>query len=202
MAAGTGTRTTGTPTGPSGRCEPRWASTTVTATTTSTCRCVDQAVLTHAPPRHVATRCHVTRSAPGVSWQAAFIHAVGDLLQSVGVMIAAVIIWCAPPCRASHTQRLCGLPPLRHHAVSCSLVGVCRAAPSWKVADPLCTFLFSVLVLFTTWPVFKKAVRMLLNVVPDSVDLRAMHADLVSVEVRAARGGDQTCGSCIVHCTT
>ena len=37
------------------------------------------------------------------SAQAAFIHAVGDLLQSVGVMIAAVIIWyvccCALPAR-------------------------------------------------------------------------------------------------------
>ena len=66
-----------------------------------------------------------------------------------------------------------------------------RAAPSWKVADPLCTFLFSILVLFTTWPVFKRAVRMLLNVMPDTVNLASMHADLVSVEVRGASASER-----------
>jgi len=43
--------------------------------------------------------------------------------------------------------------------------------PEWKIADPICTFLFSVLVLFTTVPIFGDMMRLLLEGTPiDSVD--------------------------------
>ena len=48
-------------------------------------------------------------------------HAVGDLIQSVGVIIAAFIIYLRP---------------------------------SYQIADPICTYIFSVIVMFTTVPVF------------------------------------------------
>jgi len=59
-----------------------------------------------------------------INVRAAFIHAVGDLVQSIGVTIAAIIIW---------------------------------AYPEAHIADPICTFLFSILVLFTTWGIMKSA---------------------------------------------
>ncbi|CAG5866738.1 unnamed protein product [Menidia menidia] len=64
------------------------------------------------------------------SVRAAFIHVLGDLLQSVGVLLAAIIIhfW-----------------------------------PEFKVADPICTFLFSVLVIGTTVPVTKDVFRILME---------------------------------------
>ena len=49
--------------------------------------------------------------------RAAFIHVLGDGVQSCGVVIAAILIW---------------------------------VNPDWHIADPICTFLFSVLMVFTT----------------------------------------------------
>jgi len=69
--------------------------------------------------------------------KAAFIHVLGDALQSAGVMIAAGIIWYEP---------------------------------EWKIADPLCTFLFSILVLFTTTRLIKQSVAVLMEGVPEGLD--------------------------------
>ena len=65
-----------------------------------------------------------------------------------------------------------------HMAGDCiQSLGVIAAAviiyfkPEWKIADPICTFLFSVLVLFTTVPIFGDMMRLLLEGTPiDSVD--------------------------------
>lgn len=54
--------------------------------------------------------------------RAAFVHILGDLLQSIGVIIAAIIIYIYP----EHT-----------------------------IVDPICTFIFSILVMFTTVPIVK-----------------------------------------------
>ena len=83
-----------------------------------------------------------------INVRAAFIHAVGDLVQSVGVMIAAIIIWAEP----------------RAH-----------------VADPICTFLFSILVLFTTFGIMRTAARTLLNSVPTSVNMPALASQLAAI---------------------
>lgn len=80
--------------------------------------------------------------------RAAFIHVLGDLLQSVGVMIAAGVIW---------------------------------AYPDAHVADPICTFVFAVLVLFTTVGVLRQGVSTLLNSVPGHVSLGALAADLAAL---------------------
>ncbi|KAL5509432.1 hypothetical protein EMCRGX_G004806 [Ephydatia muelleri] len=53
----------------------------------------------------------VKKLAQDINVRAAFIHVIGDLIQSVGVVIAGYII---------------------------------KFEPTWKVADPLCTFLFSI----------------------------------------------------------
>lgn len=72
-----------------------------------------------------------------INVKAAIIHAVGDLLQSVGVIIAAIIItiW-----------------------------------PEYKIVDPICTYLFSVIVMFTTIPVFKECISVLMEQQPDGLD--------------------------------
>ena len=55
---------------------------------------------------------------------------VGDMVQSLGVIVAAVIIY---------------------------------VKPDWTIADPICTFLFSILVMFTTVPIFKDCMRFLME---------------------------------------
>ncbi|NXL59599.1 ZNT2 protein, partial [Chordeiles acutipennis] len=67
---------------------------------------------------------------PNASVRAAFVHVVGDLLQSVGVLIAAYIIFFKP---------------------------------EYKYVDPICTFLFSALVLGTTLTILRDVLLVLME---------------------------------------
>jgi solute carrier family 30 (zinc transporter), member 2 len=56
-------------------------------------------------------------------------------------------------------------------------VGVIIAAfiiylkPEYKIVDPICTYLFSVIVCFTTIPVFKECIFVLLEGTPGSINI-------------------------------
>ncbi|XP_070698689.1 proton-coupled zinc antiporter SLC30A2-like [Pempheris klunzingeri] len=82
------------------------------------------------------------------SVKAAFVHVVGDLVQSVGVLLAATII---------------------------------HFRPEYKIADPICTFLFSALVLGTTLPITKEVFRILMEGAPQHVDFDGVRELLLSV---------------------
>ncbi|XP_078506220.1 putative proton-coupled zinc antiporter SLC30A3 isoform X1 [Lissotriton helveticus] len=94
---------------------------------------------------------------PGnTSVRAAFIHVIGDLLQSIGVLIAAIIIYFKPQC---------------------------------KIADPICTFLFSLFVLGTTLTILRDVFRVLMEGVPREISFNAVKEVLLSVKgVRATHG--------------
>ena len=70
--------------------------------------------------------------------RAAIIHIIGDIIQSIGVVIAAIIIYCKP---------------------------------EWHVADPICTFIFTFLCIFTTVPIFKDCVSVLMEATPKEIDI-------------------------------
>ncbi|CAJ1073303.1 zinc transporter 2-like [Xyrichtys novacula] len=91
---------------------------------------------------------HQRHSHHNASVKAAFIHVVGDLLQSVGVLVAATII---------------------------------HFRPEYKVADPICTFLFSVLALGTTLPVTKDIIRILMEGAPHHIQSSSVKNLLLSV---------------------
>jgi zinc transporter 2 len=67
-------------------------------------------------------------------------------------------------------------------------VGVCIAAtiiyfkPEYRIADPICTYLFSVIVLCTTIPVVKECTFVLLEGSPDSIDIEEITTDLLNIE--------------------
>lgn len=63
--------------------------------------------------------------AENINVRAAFIHVIGDVLQSIGVFCAATIIYFKP---------------------------------TWQLADPICTFIFSIIVLWTTITIMKDAI--------------------------------------------
>ncbi|XP_077996580.1 proton-coupled zinc antiporter SLC30A2-like [Glandiceps talaboti] len=84
-----------------------------------------------------------------INVRAAFIHVLGDLIQSIGVLIAAYII---------------------------------KFKPEYKIADPICTFLFSILVLFTTLNILKDAMHVLMEGAPKDINYDSVKKDLLLIQ--------------------
>merc|ERR1712117_883223 len=74
---------------------------------------------------------------------------MGDMIQSLGVICAALIIFYKP---------------------------------EWKIADPICTFLFSILVMFTTIPIFCDCMRILLETAPADIEVLDVYNALQDME--------------------
>ncbi|KAJ8335083.1 hypothetical protein SKAU_G00407220 [Synaphobranchus kaupii] len=82
------------------------------------------------------------------SVRAAFIHVVGDLLQSLGVLVASYVIYFKP---------------------------------ALKVIDPICTFLFSFLVLGTTLAILRDVLTVLMEGTPRGLDFSQVKETLLSI---------------------
>ncbi|XP_017331780.1 proton-coupled zinc antiporter SLC30A2 [Ictalurus punctatus] len=100
-------------------------------------------ILHQSPVSHGHSHDHSNTSV-----RAAFIHVLGDLLQSLGVLLAAMIIYFWP---------------------------------EWKIADPICTFLFSILVLATTSTILKDIFRVLMEGTPPCIEYDSVKDTLLSV---------------------
>lgn len=72
-----------------------------------------------------------------INVRAAFIHVLGDMLNSMGVFVAALIIYFRP---------------------------------EYVIADPICTFIFSIIVLFTTFAIMKDALLVLMEGTPNFLE--------------------------------
>merc|ERR1719222_886369 len=72
-----------------------------------------------------------------INVSAAFIHVLGDFIQSVGVFLAAIVIYFKP---------------------------------EWSLIDPICTFVFSFLVLCTTLSILRKTMTVLLEATPSNIN--------------------------------
>ena len=75
---------------------------------------------------------------------------LGDCVQAVGVLIAALLIYFRP---------------------------------DWKIADPITTFVFAILVLLTTVPIFITSMRVLLEFAPEDMDTKELFTKLISVSL-------------------
>ncbi|BFZ22610.1 hypothetical protein BsWGS_25649 [Bradybaena similaris] len=82
-----------------------------------------------------------------INVRAAFIHVVGDIIQSLGVLVAALIIKFT-------------------------------ADEKYRLADPICTFLFSILVLITTVTVLRDALLVVMEGVPRDLSIESLKNDL------------------------
>jgi zinc transporter 2 len=90
-----------------------------------------------------------------INIRAAFIHIIGDLMQSLGVLIASLIIFFKP---------------------------------HLKIADPICTIVFSVIVLATTLPIMSDILNVLNNSFPKQLSYEGLIDALKSVQgVKSAR---------------
>lgn len=81
--------------------------------------------------------------------RAAVIHLIGDIVQSLGVITAAVLIYIDE---------------------------------EWRIADPICTFVFSVLVMFTTIPIMKDCVKVFMEATPDEIDVENLYNQLLEIK--------------------
>ncbi|XP_054048707.1 proton-coupled zinc antiporter SLC30A8 [Rissa tridactyla] len=83
------------------------------------------------------------------SLRAAFVHAIGDLFQSISVLISALIIFFKP---------------------------------EYKIADPICTFVFSIFVLATTITILRDILIVLMEGTSKGLAYDAVKARILAVE--------------------
>ncbi|KAG5842243.1 proton-coupled zinc antiporter SLC30A2-like [Anguilla rostrata] len=91
---------------------------------------------------------HSHKPQQNASVRAAFIHVIGDLLQSLGVLIASYAIYFKP---------------------------------ELKLIDPICTFLFSFLVLGTTLAILRDVLTVLMEGTPRGLDFSQVKETLLSI---------------------
>ncbi|XP_015109420.1 zinc transporter 2 isoform X2 [Diachasma alloeum] len=84
-----------------------------------------------------------------INVRAAYIHVLGDFIQSTGVLVAALIIYFKP---------------------------------TWSIVDPICTFLFAILVLFTTVAIIKDVMNVLMEGIPKGFEYSAVESTFMGIE--------------------
>ncbi|VDK79801.1 unnamed protein product [Litomosoides sigmodontis] len=88
-----------------------------------------------------------SHSHANVNVRAAFIHVLGDFVQSIGVLTAAIVI----------------------------------KITDWKLADPLCTFLFSIIVFITSATVLRDIFFILMEGTPAHINYGKLQNDLLGI---------------------
>lgn len=76
------------------------------------------------------------------------LHVMGDCIMSIGVIIAATIIYFFPQ--------------------------------AW-ICDPICTYFFAAIVMFTTAPVTKNCINVLMEGTPQSFDTKQLVKDILAL---------------------
>lgn len=54
--------------------------------------------------------------------------------------------------------------------------------PETKIADPICTYLFSILVIFTTIPVFRDCMKILIESKPKGIEPAQIKKEIMQVQ--------------------
>jgi len=85
--------------------------------------------------------------------RAAYIHILGDMIQSTGVLLAALAIYIF---QDTH--------------------------PGVRILDPICTFCFAIVVLCITFPVSRDCFFVLLESTPRDLDIEALYNDLGAIK--------------------
>ncbi|KAJ7951385.1 Metal tolerance protein 1 [Quillaja saponaria] len=84
-----------------------------------------------------------------INVQGAYLHVLGDSVQSIGVMIGGAIIWYKP---------------------------------KWKIVDPICTLIFSIIVLGTTIRMLRNILEVLMESTPREIDATKLETGLLEVD--------------------
>ncbi|CAI5942635.1 unnamed protein product [Closterium sp. NIES-65] len=106
--------------------------------------------------------------ARNINLEGAYLHVLGDLLQSIGVMVGGAVIWYNPEwyvLPSSHCHRL-------------NLVGRAVCHLLLKIVDLICTLLFSILVLVTTYRMLRDVIDVLMESTPRGINASEVEAGL------------------------
>lgn len=98
---------------------------------------------------HSGSKNHRHAANENINVRAAFIHVIGDFIQSFGVFVAALVIYFKN---------------------------------DWVIVDPICTFIFSVIVLFTTFAIMRDALLVLMEALPKGIDFEDVMTILLKIE--------------------
>jgi zinc transporter 2 len=85
-----------------------------------------------------------------INLRAAMIHIIGDIIQSIGVIIAAIIVFYFP---------------------------------QFQIIDPLMTIIFSIIVMFTTFPIIKQCLLVIMQAVPAEYNLNEINNIVKGVKI-------------------
>jgi zinc transporter 2 len=83
-----------------------------------------------------------------INVRAALIHVLGDLLQSIGVLISSIII---------------------------------KYKPEYKVADPICTVIFAIIIFCTTITILRDTLKILMEGLPSGISYDLIRKDLLNI---------------------
>lgn len=115
--------------------------------------------------QHPHTHGGSTHSHDNINVRAAFIHVIGDFFQSLGVFIAAAIIYFRV--FLTHFEKIYNPKNILQE--------------DWVIVDPICTFLFSILVMFTTFSIIRDALTVLMEGAPRGVDFNDVMTTLLKI---------------------
>lgn len=107
--------------------------------------------------------------------QAALIHVIGDMVQSIGVMLAGIGIWLQPWDMGEMTIMVPDPSPNSTGVVE-------QTISKWVYADPICTILFTILVIGTTVGTIRQVINQILMSYPDDLDSRELKRSLQSID--------------------
>lgn len=96
-----------------------------------------------------------------VALNAAFLHALGDSIQSVGVILAGLFIYYM-------NLRDFGKPTVNHSV--------------YNLADPVCSLLFGVITLYTTKALVGQLLGILMESTPSHIDYRKLRKSLLEIK--------------------
>ena len=91
---------------------------------------------------------HLHHGDHDVNIEAAYLHVITDLIQSVGVALAGLIMW---------------------------------KFPHYEIIDPICTFLFSIIALYSTVPLLSRVFLILLEGTPTQIDWETVMEKFVDI---------------------
>lgn len=81
--------------------------------------------------------------------KAAILHALSDVIQSIGLLISSLIIFFVGSDQGATVEEW----------------------NDWHYLDPISTYIFSAIVIISTWPITKNCYYLIMEATPDDVEL-------------------------------
>ena len=113
--------------------------------------------LNHQPPSQQSE----VKKSSNMNLRGAFLHVIGDCLQSLGVVVAAITIWVSSYKQNNSDQ---------------------SSSNYFNLADPACSIMFGIITMFTTVGLFRDIFLILMEATPKGVHLDALQDSFLDID--------------------